>query len=111
MAVSSLATCSRHREPLEGDTVGRTRTNASNGVERELRTDVVEMPNRSSEASMTILRFPAVRARTGLSRVTVWRLEQRGGFPKHLKLSSNIVGWLETDIVAWIRSRVEQVDP
>ena len=65
----------------------------------------------SSAASMTVLRFPAVRARTGLSRVvTLWRLEQRGEFPKHLKLSSHIVGWLETDVTAWIRSRIEQVE-
>ena len=91
--------------------MGGKRTNASNGVVSELRTKVVEMPDRSSAASMTILRFPAVRARTGLSRVTVWRLEQRGEFPKHLKLSSHIVGWLETDITEWIRSRIEQVDP
>ena len=91
--------------------MGGKKTNASNEVVRELRKKVVEMPDRSSEAFMTILRFPAVRARTGLSRVTVWRLEQRGEFPKHLKLSSHIVGWLETDIAAWIRSRIEQVDP
>jgi prophage regulatory protein len=89
--------------------VSRKRANASDGVVRELRTEAVEMPDRSSAASMTILRFPAVRARTGLSRVTVWRLEQRGEFPKHLKLSSHIVGWLETDIAEWIRSRIEQV--
>ena len=89
--------------------MNRKRVNASNGPETKLGTQAVQMPDHSSAASMTVLRFPAVRARTGLSRVTVWRLEQRGEFPKHLKLSSHIVGWLETDITGWIRSRIEQV--
>jgi prophage regulatory protein len=55
---------------------------------------------------LKLLRFGAVRERTGLSRSTVWRLERRGVFPRHVKISANIVAWLEEDVVAWIRSRV-----
>jgi prophage regulatory protein len=68
------------------------------------------IPVDKPQTAATVLRFPAVRARTGLSRTTVWRLEQRGEFPRHLNLSSHIVGWLESDIAAWIRARGEGVE-
>ena len=53
---------------------------------------------------LRLLRFPAVRERTGLSRSTVWRLEQRGKFPKHRQISGNAVAWLEHEIDDWIRA-------
>jgi prophage regulatory protein len=53
-----------------------------------------------------LLRFPAVRARTGLSRSTIWRLERRGAFPRHRRISPNAVAWLEQDVSEWIESKV-----
>jgi prophage regulatory protein len=52
-----------------------------------------------------LLRFPTVRERTGLSRSTIWRLERRGDFPRHLRISANAVAWLEEEIAEWIRSK------
>jgi len=52
-----------------------------------------------------LLRFPAVRLRTGLSRSTVWRLERAGDFPRHIRLSPNAVAWIEDEIVGWIRQK------
>jgi prophage regulatory protein len=54
---------------------------------------------------LRFIRFKAVRDRTGLSRSTIWRLERRGDFPSHRRLSANAVGWLEPEIDAWVRSR------
>jgi predicted DNA-binding transcriptional regulator AlpA len=42
---------------------------------------------------------------TGLSRITIYRLELAGKFPKRRKLSENSVAWLEADISEWIDSR------
>jgi prophage regulatory protein len=56
---------------------------------------------------LKLLRFTDVRERTGLSRSTVWRLERRGAFPKHIKVSANIVAWLEEDVIEWIRSKAK----
>jgi prophage regulatory protein len=67
--------------------------------------------NRSTAAErlaavpLRLIRFSAVRDRTGLSRSTVWRLERHGAFPKHRRLSSNAVGWLEHEIDEWIQTR------
>jgi prophage regulatory protein len=66
-----------------------------------------ERPDKLSLIPLKLLRFTAVRERTGLSRSTVWRLERRGAFPKHIKVSANIVAWLETDVVDWIRAKAK----
>jgi prophage regulatory protein len=53
-----------------------------------------------------LLRFPAVRERTGLSRSTVWRLERSGLFPRHRQISLNAVAWSENEIVDWIEAKI-----
>ena len=59
----------------------------------------------SPRGPIRLLRFQAVRDRTGLSRSTIWRLERRGTFPRHRRISLNAVGWIEHEVNAWIQSR------
>ncbi len=49
-----------------------------------------------------IIRFNTVRARTGLSRSTIYRKIAEGTFPVQLKISTNGAGWRESDINRWI---------
>ena len=58
-----------------------------------------------------LMRFPAVRSRTGLSRSTIWRLERAGAFPRHVRLSPNAVAWVEDEIVGWIRQKAGRTPP
>ena len=55
----------------------------------------------------TILRRPAVEARVGLSRSTIYALMQRddGSFPRPIKLGERAVGWKAEDIDAWLAAR------
>ncbi len=55
-----------------------------------------------------ILRLPAVKARTGLSRSSIYRLEALGDFPKRVGLGMRAVGWLSEDIDSFIESRVHK---
>ena len=48
---------------------------------------------------------PECRAVTGLSRVTRWRLERAGLFPRRRRLSFGATGWLRSEICDWIVSR------
>ena len=48
----------------------------------------------------------AVKALTGLSRSTIWRLEREDHFPKHLRISMRAVAWRATEIQAWIDGRI-----
>ena len=52
-----------------------------------------------------LLNSKAVQERTGLSRATLWRLENAGTFPKKKRITPGRVGWLESEIDEWIRSR------
>ena len=48
--------------------------------------------------AQTILRFPLVRARTGLSRSTIYLKVSEGSFPRPISLSARSVGWVESEI-------------
>jgi prophage regulatory protein len=54
---------------------------------------------------MKFVRIRQVMQLTGLSRMTIYRLELAGRFPKRRRLSENSVAWLESDIEAWADSR------
>ncbi len=49
-----------------------------------------------------IIRMNTVRARTGLSRSTIYRKMAEGTFPARLKISTNGTGWRESDIDRWV---------
>ena len=59
--------------------------------------------------TLKLLRFPMVRERTGLSRSTIWRLERCGDFPKHRRISANVVAWVEEEVLSWIHSKVGDI--
>lgn len=52
-----------------------------------------------------ILREEEVKTITKLSRITRWRLEKVGLFPSRIKIGINAIGWIESDIDDWIKSR------
>jgi prophage regulatory protein len=54
---------------------------------------------------MKFLRIRQVMQLTGLSRMTIYRLELAGEFPKRRQLSKNSVAWLDTDVAQWAESR------
>ncbi|WP_353064706.1 AlpA family transcriptional regulator [Tunturibacter psychrotolerans] len=56
--------------------------------------------------SNKILRLPAVKAKTGLSRSTIYARVAQGTFPAALILGPNTVGWLEADVEAWIEKQI-----
>lgn len=52
------------------------------------------------------LRLPTVKARTGLSRSTLYRRVAEGLFPSPVPLGGRSVGWLGSDIDGWIAQQV-----
>jgi prophage regulatory protein len=57
-------------------------------------------------APLRILRKPEVESRVGLKRERIAQLEREGRFPKRIKISDRASGWVESEIEAWIASRV-----
>ena len=54
---------------------------------------------------MRFVRMEEVVAWTGLSRTTIWRMEQEGQFPSRRALSAGAVGWLEDEVIQWMKDR------
>jgi prophage regulatory protein len=61
---------------------------------------------RGKKMNERILRRPEVVKRTGLSIVTLWRMEKAGLFPKRRALGAKAVGWLESEVELWMESRL-----
>jgi prophage regulatory protein len=55
----------------------------------------------------TILRLPAVKAHTGLSRSTIYLRVSQGSFPKPVSLGARAVGWVEAEIQGWLDQQIE----
>ena len=53
-----------------------------------------------------VIRRREVQYNTGLSRSSLYRLIASGNFPPPIQLSENAVGWLATEVSAWIAGRV-----
>lgn len=53
-----------------------------------------------------VLRLPDVRAKTGLGRSTIYRLEATGRCPKRVKLGEHASGWIEAEWDSWIAERI-----
>lgn len=59
-----------------------------------------------------ILRLPAVKLKTQLSRSSIYRLEALGQFPKRVRLcpGGTATGWYENEIDEWLASRPRASD-
>lgn len=55
--------------------------------------------------SFRIIRKKELKNILGLSDATIYRLEKKGEFPKRLKISDGLVGWLYDDIQSWVNAK------
>lgn len=59
-------------------------------------------------APTTILRRKQVEARTGLARSTIYDRVKAGTFPAPISLGEKAVGWIESEIDAWLNARIQE---
>ena len=59
----------------------------------------------------SILRLPTVKARTGLSRSTIYLRISEGHFPTSIPLGGRAVGWIESEIDDWLDQQIEASRP
>ena len=52
-----------------------------------------------------VLRLKQVQAQTGLSRSTIFALQQRGIFPQSIKIGPKATGWYEDEVQDYIETR------
>jgi prophage regulatory protein len=54
---------------------------------------------------VSVLRLPAVRQATGLSRSVIYDLMSRDEFPMSIRLGARSVGWIGAEIAEWVARR------
>lgn len=54
-----------------------------------------------------LMRLREVEHATGFKRVTLWRREKAGLFPKSIKLDNGERRWVQSEVDAWIKTTVE----
>ena len=59
------------------------------------------------DQTAAIIRPCHLRAATGLSPTTVWRLRRAGQFPPAIQVGRAAIGWRRADIEAWLAERVK----
>ena len=66
----------------------------------------IALNRQRTTVSNRILRMAELKTRIGLSRSTIYEFQNSGHFPRSVSLGSRAVGWLESDIEAWMESRI-----
>ena len=61
---------------------------------------------QSTDAPLRVLRLRQVEARTGLSRSSIYARVAKGTFPPPIRLGPRAVGWIESEVEAWIREQI-----
>jgi prophage regulatory protein len=56
----------------------------------------------------TFLRLPAVEARTGLKRPTIYALASAGKFPRPVKIGPRASAWILAEIQDWEAARIRE---
>lgn len=55
-----------------------------------------------------ILRLPEVISRCGLRRGSIYSRIKDGDFPSPIRLGANSIGWIESEVDAWLQERIRQ---
>jgi prophage regulatory protein len=64
-----------------------------------------EQVGEMAQITRSILSPKQVVERTGLSRVTLWRMGKKGEFPQRVQISEGRVGWYSDEVDEFIESR------
>ena len=63
------------------------------------------LPDPREEMGDQLLKLDEVLALTGLSKSTLYRLVERGEFPRPVKLSPRVARWRAEEVEGWVNAR------
>ena len=58
------------------------------------------------DAKVRVLRLREVRDMVGMCTASIYNLMKKGLFPSQIKLGPRMVGWLESEIKAWLADKI-----
>jgi len=66
---------------------------------------------RETTFTRRTLRIQRVAEKTDLAESSIWRLVQRGLFPRPIKLSPGCTAWYEHEIDEWLEAKAGEREP
>ncbi|MBZ9939471.1 AlpA family transcriptional regulator [Mesorhizobium sp. BR1-1-16] len=60
----------------------------------------------TTQPRASLIRLEQVKARTCLSRSTIYAYMREGRFPQPVTISDRCVAWIEDEVDAWIAGRI-----
>lgn len=66
--------------------------------------------SKTPEFTMRVLKLKDVLSITGLGKTSLYKLIKLSQFPKPISLGLRAVGWLESEIEAWIQEKIDARD-
>ena len=99
---------SRAVQSADDTTSGKHNGSLENLGDRHIvRNDAIPIIQGQARGAVNVrlLRSRAVTLMTGLSRMTIYRLEAHGHFPKRIKLGEKAIAWRQDEIDDWIQAR------
>jgi prophage regulatory protein len=67
-------------------------------------------PTAEAKKALSVLRLPAVKAKTQLPTSTLYAMMAAGKFPKPIALSANTRGWIEAEVEEFLQARIAERD-
>jgi predicted DNA-binding transcriptional regulator AlpA len=55
--------------------------------------------------SLNIIRPAELAKILSVSTATLWRMERRNELPPRKQISRRVVGWVESDLIQWLKER------
>lgn len=59
---------------------------------------------------MRLIRLTEVKHATGLGRSTIYKYIEDGNFPKSVSLGERAVAWVESEVLGWVKAKIEARD-
>jgi prophage regulatory protein len=68
------------------------------------------MSDKIQNTEHQIIKLPSVINIAGISRTSIYNRIEDGTFPKQISLGERSVGWIKSEILEWIDSRIRERD-
>jgi prophage regulatory protein len=68
------------------------------------------MSDKIQNTELQIIKLPSVINISGLSRTSIYNSIEEGTFPKQVSLGERSVGWVKSEVLEWIDSRIKARD-
>jgi prophage regulatory protein len=65
-------------------------------------------PTAEAKKALSVLRLPAVKAKTQLPTSTLYAMMAAGKFRKPIALSANTRGWIEAEVEEFLQARIAE---